>query len=167
MYLKEIRSYKPDAKAAKADVTTKEFAAPKVPEPPKNDINLDADMKAYEQTGAISHTITQRTIAALLSSMESKIANCLLRSAATLAGLETSYLARIGTQQELEAAYAKLESLEQALQAAQIKRDAANIDAELLGAEGAELESECAAIFAKRNDLRAMSKTINAERDNA
>ncbi|KAJ2595308.1 hypothetical protein GGF39_003877, partial [Coemansia sp. RSA 1721] len=32
LYLKEVRNYKPDAKASKADVTTKEFAAPKVPE---------------------------------------------------------------------------------------------------------------------------------------
>ncbi|KAJ1821884.1 hypothetical protein LPJ56_003164, partial [Coemansia sp. RSA 2599] len=48
LYLKEIRNYKPDAKASKADVTTKEFAAPKVPEVPKNDINLEADLKAYE-----------------------------------------------------------------------------------------------------------------------
>ncbi|KAJ1738260.1 hypothetical protein LPJ78_005727 [Coemansia sp. RSA 989] len=54
MYLKEIRNYKPDAKAAKADVTTKEFTAPKVPEAPKNDINLEADMKTYEQTGALN-----------------------------------------------------------------------------------------------------------------
>ncbi|KAJ2824392.1 hypothetical protein IWW50_003349 [Coemansia erecta] len=54
LYLKEIRNYKPDAKAAKADVTTKEFTAPKVPEAPKNDVNLDADIKAYEQTGTLS-----------------------------------------------------------------------------------------------------------------
>ncbi|KAJ2156366.1 hypothetical protein GGF46_005240 [Coemansia sp. RSA 552] len=54
LYLKEIRGYKPDAKASKADVTTKEFAAPKVPEAPKNDVNLEADMKTYEQTGVIS-----------------------------------------------------------------------------------------------------------------
>ncbi|KAJ1856793.1 hypothetical protein IW147_004095 [Coemansia sp. RSA 720] len=53
MYLREIRNYKPDAKAAQADVTTKEFAAPKVPAPPQNDINLDADMKTYEQTGTL------------------------------------------------------------------------------------------------------------------
>ncbi|KAJ2726577.1 hypothetical protein GGI07_000519 [Coemansia sp. Benny D115] len=54
MYLKEIRGYKPDAKASKADVTTKEFVAPKTPEVPKNDINLDADIKTYEQNGTLS-----------------------------------------------------------------------------------------------------------------
>ncbi|KAJ1779788.1 hypothetical protein LPJ54_000643 [Coemansia sp. RSA 1824] len=53
MYLREIRNYKPDAKAAQADVTTKEFAAPKVPAPPQNDINLESDMKTYEQTGTL------------------------------------------------------------------------------------------------------------------
>ncbi|KAJ2537765.1 ATP synthase F0 subcomplex subunit H atp14, partial [Coemansia sp. RSA 1933] len=54
LYLKEIRSYKPDPKAAKADVTTKEFVAPKVPEAPKNDVNLEADIKTYEQSGVIN-----------------------------------------------------------------------------------------------------------------
>ncbi|KAJ2237541.1 hypothetical protein H4R99_007614 [Coemansia sp. RSA 1722] len=54
LYLKEVRSYKPDAKASKADVTTKEFAAPKVPEVPKNDINLEADLKTYENNGVLS-----------------------------------------------------------------------------------------------------------------
>ncbi|KAJ1719963.1 hypothetical protein LPJ53_005352 [Coemansia erecta] len=54
MYLKEIRGYKPDSKAAKADVTTKEFAAPKSPEAPKNDVNLEADIKTYEQKGVLS-----------------------------------------------------------------------------------------------------------------
>ncbi|KAJ2372918.1 hypothetical protein IW150_003881 [Coemansia sp. RSA 2607] len=54
MYLKEIRGYKPDSKAAKADVTTKEFSAPKSPEAPKNDINLEADIKTYEQKGVLS-----------------------------------------------------------------------------------------------------------------
>ncbi|KAJ1791789.1 hypothetical protein LPJ62_001197 [Coemansia sp. RSA 2167] len=39
--------------AAQADVTTKEFAAPKVPAPPQNDINLESDMKTYEQTGTL------------------------------------------------------------------------------------------------------------------
>ncbi|KAJ2140294.1 hypothetical protein IW136_002654 [Coemansia sp. RSA 678] len=56
MYLREIRNYKPDAKvkfSAQADVTTKEFAAPKVPAPPQNDINLESDMKTYEQTGTL------------------------------------------------------------------------------------------------------------------
>ncbi|KAJ1890534.1 hypothetical protein LPJ66_007419 [Kickxella alabastrina] len=54
LYLKEIRGYKPDVKAAKAEVTTKEFAAPKVPKVPKNDVNLDADIKAYEQSGVLT-----------------------------------------------------------------------------------------------------------------
>ncbi|KAJ1799577.1 hypothetical protein LPJ59_001722 [Coemansia sp. RSA 2399] len=53
LYLKEIRNYKPDPKAAKADVTTKDFVAPKVPEAPKNDVNLDADIKTYEQSGVV------------------------------------------------------------------------------------------------------------------
>ncbi|KAJ2805343.1 hypothetical protein H4R20_002126 [Coemansia guatemalensis] len=54
LYLKEIRNYKPDASAAKADVTTKEFAAPKVPEAPKNDIDLKSDLKTYEQSGVLT-----------------------------------------------------------------------------------------------------------------
>ncbi|KAJ2784932.1 hypothetical protein H4R18_000857, partial [Coemansia javaensis] len=54
LYLKEIRGYKPDAKAAKADVSVKEFAAPKTPDVPKNDVDLAADMKTYEQTGTLS-----------------------------------------------------------------------------------------------------------------
>ncbi|KAJ2770487.1 hypothetical protein IWQ57_002643, partial [Coemansia nantahalensis] len=53
MYLKEIRNYKPDTKAAKADVSVKEFAAPKTPAVPKSDIDLAADLKAYEQTGVM------------------------------------------------------------------------------------------------------------------
>ncbi|KAJ2522423.1 hypothetical protein H4217_000763 [Coemansia sp. RSA 1939] len=54
LYLKEIRNYKPDPKAAKAEVTTKNFVAPKVPEAPKNDIKLESDIKAYEQSGVVS-----------------------------------------------------------------------------------------------------------------
>ncbi|KAJ2077931.1 hypothetical protein H4R24_004816 [Coemansia sp. RSA 988] len=54
LYLKEIRSYKPDASAAKADVSTKEFAAPKAPEAPKNDIDLKSDLKTYEQAGVLT-----------------------------------------------------------------------------------------------------------------
>ncbi|KAJ2515687.1 hypothetical protein GGI11_003690 [Coemansia sp. RSA 2049] len=54
LYLKEIRSYKPDPKAAKAEVTTKNFVAPKVPETPKNDIKLESDIKAYERSGVVS-----------------------------------------------------------------------------------------------------------------
>ncbi|KAJ2756798.1 hypothetical protein H4S06_003246 [Coemansia sp. BCRC 34490] len=54
LYLKEIRNYKPDPKAAKAEVTTKNFVAPKVPETPKNDIKLESDIKAYEQSGVVS-----------------------------------------------------------------------------------------------------------------
>ncbi|KAJ1956280.1 hypothetical protein GGI12_005346 [Dipsacomyces acuminosporus] len=54
LYLKEIRGYKPDAKAAKADVTTKEFVAPKTPEVPKSDINVEADLKTYEQNGTLA-----------------------------------------------------------------------------------------------------------------
>ncbi|KAJ1938771.1 hypothetical protein FBU59_004339, partial [Linderina macrospora] len=53
LYLKEIRDYKPN-KAAKADVTTKEFVAPKTPAVPTNDVNVEADLKAYEQTGTLS-----------------------------------------------------------------------------------------------------------------
>ncbi|KAJ1735379.1 hypothetical protein LPJ61_000584 [Coemansia biformis] len=54
LYLKEIRSYRPDAKASKADVSVKEFAAPKTPDVPKSDINLAEDLKAYEQTGVLA-----------------------------------------------------------------------------------------------------------------
>ncbi|KAJ2517616.1 hypothetical protein GGI11_003104 [Coemansia sp. RSA 2049] len=54
LYLKEIRNYKPDPKAAKAEVTTKNFVAPKVPEAPKNDIKLESDIKAYEQSGVVN-----------------------------------------------------------------------------------------------------------------
>ncbi|KAI8325256.1 hypothetical protein GQ54DRAFT_295512 [Martensiomyces pterosporus] len=53
LYLKEIRGYKPDAKASKADVTTKTFAAPKTPEAPKNDVSIEADLKTYEQNGTL------------------------------------------------------------------------------------------------------------------
>ncbi|KAJ2315347.1 hypothetical protein IWW54_000353 [Coemansia sp. RSA 2705] len=116
---------------------------------------------------ALGVAIAQRIIAALLSSRAAKIVGCLLRPAATLADLEASHLECANKQHDLDATNAKLEALMQALQAAQIKRDAANIDAELLGAEGAELESECAAIFAERDGLLAMAKAIDTERDNA
>ncbi|KAJ2043519.1 hypothetical protein H4S04_006719 [Coemansia sp. S16] len=54
LYLKEIRGYKADPKASKADVTTKEFVAPKAAQAPKSDIDLDADIKSYEKNGVIS-----------------------------------------------------------------------------------------------------------------
>ncbi|KAJ1999308.1 hypothetical protein GGI04_004625 [Coemansia thaxteri] len=54
LYLKEIRNYKPDAKASKADVTTKEFVAPRTPSAPKSDVNLEADVQSYEKNGVLS-----------------------------------------------------------------------------------------------------------------
>ncbi|KAJ2794499.1 hypothetical protein H4S07_006740, partial [Coemansia furcata] len=54
LYLKEIRGYKADPKASKADVTTKEFVAPKAAQAPKSDVDLEADIKAYEKNGVIS-----------------------------------------------------------------------------------------------------------------
>ncbi|KAJ2863441.1 hypothetical protein GGH94_003611 [Coemansia aciculifera] len=54
LYLKEIRGYKADPKASKADVTTKVFVAPKAAQAPKSDIDLDADIKSYEKNGVIS-----------------------------------------------------------------------------------------------------------------
>ncbi|KAJ1817320.1 hypothetical protein LPJ60_004894, partial [Coemansia sp. RSA 2675] len=54
LYLKEIRGYKADPKASKADVTTKEFVAPKAAQAPKSDIDLEADIKSYEKNGVIS-----------------------------------------------------------------------------------------------------------------
>ncbi|KAJ2327741.1 hypothetical protein IWW51_001578 [Coemansia sp. RSA 2702] len=116
---------------------------------------------------ALGIHFARRAIAALLDSKAAKIVGCMLRPAMTLAKLEASHLECTDKQHDLDAADAKLEALEQALQAAQIERDAANINAELLGAEGAELESECAAIFAERDGLLAMAKAIDTERDNA
>ncbi|KAJ2627811.1 hypothetical protein GGF44_004635 [Coemansia sp. RSA 1694] len=54
LYLKEIRGYKADPKASKADVTTKEFVAPKAAQAPKSDIDLDSDIKSYEKNGVLA-----------------------------------------------------------------------------------------------------------------
>ncbi|KAJ2899372.1 hypothetical protein GGI21_004809, partial [Coemansia aciculifera] len=54
LYLKEIRGYKADPKASKADVTTKEFVAPKPAQAPTSDVDLDSDIKSYEKNGVLS-----------------------------------------------------------------------------------------------------------------
>ncbi|KAJ1847739.1 hypothetical protein LPJ73_004172, partial [Coemansia sp. RSA 2703] len=49
MYNKVIRGYRPDGKAAKTDVSTREFEAPEPSDDLINDVKFQSDIKIYEQ----------------------------------------------------------------------------------------------------------------------
>ncbi|KAJ2312241.1 hypothetical protein IWW52_004904, partial [Coemansia sp. RSA 2704] len=81
--------------------------------------------------------------------------------------LEASHLECTDKQNDLDAANAELEELEQAFRATQLECCEVEARAARARDNSSKLEGECAAIFAERDGLLAISKVIDAERDNA